>query len=133
VIERTDGIMTDRNSDQLNNALDRAEDILADNALQLAEMRQRLTQLESYTKTNIDAMLDGIDRLIQHSEQNDDQITRINAAIDRTNGILERYITQMSIEKTYARGKLDDLESRVEQRLTSLESKLDEMERNSPN
>ncbi len=121
--------MTDRNSDQMNNALDRAEDILADNALQLAEMRQRLTQLERATVANTEA----IDRLIHNSENNNDQITRINEAIDRTNGILERYITQMSIEKTYARGKLDDLQSRVEQRLNSLEAKLDEMERNSPN
>ena len=113
--------MTERNIDQINNTLDRAGDILADNALQLAEMRQRLVQLERHTEA--------IDRLIQHSENNDDQITRISEAIDRTNGILERYITQASIEKTYARGKMTDLQTRIDLRLDNLEAKLTEMER----
>ena len=117
--------MTERNIDQINNTLDRAGDVLADNALQLAEMRQRLVQLERHTEANTEA----IDRLIQHSENNDDQITRISEAIDRTNGILERYITQASIEKTYARGKMTDLQTRIDLRLDNLEAKLTEMER----
>jgi ABC-type transporter Mla subunit MlaD len=101
--------MSDRTPEQVNNALDRTEQIISD-------LTVRLDRLEVATATlvpRVQDLFDASDRTNTAIERVAEQQIRTDEAIDRLSGVLERFITQSSIEGNYQRQRVTDLATRV--------------------
>jgi ABC-type transporter Mla subunit MlaD len=101
--------MNDRTPEQINNALDRTEQIISDLTI-------RLDRLEVATATlvpRVQDLFDASDRTNAAIERVADQQVRTDEALSRLSGILERFITQSAVEKTYQSGRITDLSARV--------------------
>lgn len=85
-----------RNPDQINTALDRTEQILAD-------LTVRLDRLEINVEANTTAILALTHRLDTFVDQTNDSIARTNAAVDRLAGVFASYMEQATVERSYQR------------------------------
>ena len=101
--------MNDRTPEQVNNALDRTEQIISDLTIRL----DRLEATTGSLAARVQDLFDASDRTNAAIQRGEDQLASTNAAIDRLSGVVERYINQFSIEGDYQRQRVTDLAARV--------------------
>lgn len=105
---------TNRNPDQVNTALDRAENILSDLTVRLDRLEVSLERLEASVERNSEQ----IQALSNQQERTNDSLTSTNAALDRLAGVFARYMDQSIVERNYhftVHQALNDRLSRLEE------------------
>jgi ABC-type transporter Mla subunit MlaD len=88
-----------RTPDQVNTALDRTEQILADLTVRLDRLEVSVESLA----TSVERNSEQIQALSNQQELTNDAITRTNAAVDRLAGVFASYMDQATVERNYQR------------------------------
>lgn len=104
---------TNRNPDQVNTALDRTEQILADLTIRLDRLEVNVDRLESKVEANTEAIGTLTTRLDTFIDRTEDALSRTNAAVDRLAGVFARYMDQATVERDYQRTVNQEMRDRL--------------------
>lgn len=101
--------MNDRTPEQINNSLDRTEQILSDLTIRL----DRLETVVEGLLPRVQDLFDASDRTNAAIDRVEDQLARTNESVDRLSGVFQRYMEQSIVEGSYQRNQMTELTNRV--------------------
>ncbi len=101
--------MNDRTPEQINNSLDRTEQILSDLTIRLDRLEVNVEALIP----RIQDLFDASDRTNAAIERVAEQQVRTDASIDRLSTVFQRYMEQSIVEGGYQRTQMTELTNRV--------------------
>ncbi len=101
--------MNDRTPEQVNNSLDRTEQILSDLTIRLDRLEVNVEALIP----RVQDLFDASDRTNAALERVAEQQVRTDASIDRLSTVFQRYMEQSIVEGGYQRNQITELNTRV--------------------